>query len=475
MRPRPLTAFVGACAVALATLGLSAVGAGAESEEPPVSLVAAQAAVRPRVATVPATPLIPVVRGLLPEAAGIDSAIEDELADEWLGPRLSLTVRDVASGEHLVDQAPDRRVTPASLAKLLTAAAVATTLPLDEPFHTRVVQGAEPGEIVLVAGGDMLLAVGAGDPEAVDGRAGLGDLAEQVADSLDTPGRGAGGPGSQVILRLDMTYAAGDRFAPGWSDFWIDQGYAGAISMLGLSRDRAFPLAPAPRRPSQAAGMAFHQVLEDAGVDVAGEPGDPVEHTRAPAEPVVFAEVSSAPARDVLALALSDSDNALIEQLVRQAAVLDGVDTDHAAVTGWVVERVADYGIDTTGVELADLSGLSDGTTIPVRVIADVLVAASDGSTPELQGALAELPIAGYTGTLGNRFHLDVHTPAVGIARAKTGSLPRVTALAGLVVTRDDRLLVYAMVADRTGLDGAALEARSVLDEIVTELASCGC
>jgi len=47
--------------------------------------------------------------------------------------------------------------------------------------------------------------------------------------------------------------------------------------------------------------------------------------------------------------------------------------------------------------------------------------------------------------------------------------------LAGLVVTRDDRLLVYAMVADRTGLDGAALEARSVLDEIVTELARCGC
>ena len=55
--------------------------------------------------------------------------------------------------------------------------------------------------------------------------------------------------------------------------------------------------------------------------------------------------------RDVLALALATSDNAMVEQLARQAAVADGVGAEQRAVTDWVVLSVAeDYGVDVTGV-----------------------------------------------------------------------------------------------------------------------------
>jgi D-alanyl-D-alanine carboxypeptidase/D-alanyl-D-alanine-endopeptidase (penicillin-binding protein 4) len=475
------------CCAGLVAALLVATGTGATAS--PASdladVQAAQAAARPRPALAVPLPVSPAADGTPVSADALAAVLTDELGDAWLGERVALTVRDAATGEHLLDRDADVAVTPASLTKLLSAAAVVSTLPVDERFRTSVVAGSEAGELVLVAGGDMLLAAGEGDPESVAGRAGLADLARQVAEALAAEPPAAApddaattsaptGP-PPVRLALDTGYAAGPDRPPGWTDYWMQQGYTGPVTMLGLVRDRATVFHPAPADPAQQAARAFHQALEDAGVDVAGEPGDPVPAAVAPEGARTLGVVESAPVGEVLGLALTESDNALTEQLVRQAAVRAGVATDQEAVNAWVVQQVGGYGIDTAGVRLADVSGLSDGTTVPARVVADVLAAAVDGDHPELQSVVARLPVAGYNGTLWDRFHLPVHAPAVGVARAKTGSLPGVTSLAGTVVTADGRLLVYAMVADRIGRDGAALEARSVLDEIVAELARCGC
>ncbi|WP_109470902.1 D-alanyl-D-alanine carboxypeptidase/D-alanyl-D-alanine-endopeptidase [Ornithinimicrobium cavernae] len=439
-------------------------------------VVVAQAEVRPQVAPAPAPVLQPVTSGLAVDPGAVRAAIGDDVDSEWLGKatHIGVTVRDVTSGEVLVNGNVERPLTPASTTKLLAAAAIVTSLPLDEPFRTRVVAGAEPDQIVLVAGGDMMLAAGAGDPDLVEGHAGLGDLADQTARALREQGLGV--DGQQVRLRLDTTYAAGPIRPQGWSDYWLNEGYTGPITMLGLVEHRAVPYDPAPRDPAQETAMAFRRALTERGIDVGGGPETEVPREVAPAEAAVLAEVDSAPARDVLSEAMSSSDNAMVEQLARQAAVADGVSADPAAVRDWVVEQVGTaYGIDMTGVRLSDVSGLSDGSQIPVRVLGDLLVSGADGSHPDLQQVLGELPIAGYTGTLWDRFHLDRHAPAVGVARAKTGSLPTVTSLAGLVVTRDGRLLAYAIIADAVGRDGAFLEARSVVDTIVAELAACGC
>lgn len=486
MPSRPRRATLGVAAALVLAAGATHPGVAAAPLDDGGDLRAAQGRVRPQPAPVEPLPLTPVSQGTPVSAEALSSALADELDDSWLGERVSLTVRDADTGEHLVDHDPDRAMTPASLTKLLSAAAVVSTLPVDERFRTSVVAGSGSGELVLVAGGDMMLALGEGDPESVAGRAGLADLAGQVVSALAAeeaaPANGDDAsvttgpdPRPEVRLTLDTGYAEGPARPPGWSDYWMEQGFTGPVTMLGLVRDRALPWDPAPADPAQQAARAFHQALEDAGVVVAGDPGDPVPEAAAPPEARTLGVIESAPLADVLAVALLESDNALTEQLVRQAAVRAGVGTGHEEVTAWVLEQVAGYGVDTTGVRLADVSGLSDGTVIPVRVVADVLAAAAGGEHPGLQAVMGRLPVAGYTGTLWDRFHLPVHAPAVGVARAKTGTLPGVASLAGVVVTAEGRLLVYAMIADRIGRDGAALEAESVLDEIVAEMARCGC
>ncbi|WP_114907372.1 D-alanyl-D-alanine carboxypeptidase/D-alanyl-D-alanine-endopeptidase [Ornithinimicrobium murale] len=435
----------------------------------------AQGAARPQIAPVPAPVLAPVVDGLPVNAEAVAEVVTDDLESDWLGDRshVGVAVFDVATGEKLFSRLAEQGLTPASTTKLLAAAAIVSTFPMDERFVTRVVTGPEPDQIVLVAGGDMMLARGAGAPDAVEGHAGLGDLADQTAAALRQ--RGLGVEGAQVRLRLDTSYASGPIRPAGWTDYWLNEGFTGPITMLGLQEHRALPYNPAPRDPAQEVAIAFRAALTERGIDVGGGPRTEVPREVARDGAELLGAVESAPARDVLSEAMSSSDNAMVEQLARQAAVADGASADPATVRDWVVQQVASYGIDTSEVTISDVSGLSDGSRIPVQVLGELVVIGANGSHPELSEVLGELPVAGYTGTLWDRFHLDVHDPAVGVARAKTGSLPGVSSLAGLVVTRDGRLLAYAMIADDIGRDGASLEARSVIDTIIAELASCGC
>lgn len=466
----------------VAALGLAPVAAQPAEQDQDEVVAAAQAAVRPTVADVGAPVLTLPGDGALPDAAAVDTAIAQEWEDARLGPvsSRSIVVTDVLTGQRLVDRRGGEPLVPASTAKLLSAAAIMTTLDPQETFLTRAVAGSAPGEVVLVAAGDLLLAAGAGDPDAVVGRAGLADLAAQTAVALaDAPGqddaaRASGAPAPVRVL-LDTTYVEGPDVAPGWTDFWVDNGFAGRITMLGLAGDRALPYEPSPADPPMEAALAFREALAQEGVQLADQP---VERTEIadPDAAQMLGEVRSAPVRDVLALALATSDNAMVEQLSRQAAVRGGTPVDQDAVNAWVLSQVADvYGLDTTDVRLTDTSGLSDGSAVPTRALSDVLVAGADGGHPGLQAVLRGLPVAGSTGTLFDRFLLDGGREGRGVVRAKTGSLPGVTTLAGTLVTADGRLLAFALSAGDVGDGAGGIEARAVIDGLLADLVGCGC
>ena len=83
------------------------------------------------------------------------------------------------------------------------------------------------------------------------------------------------------------------------------------------------------------------------------------------------------------------------------------------------------------------------------------------------------LPVAGWSGTLRTRFASPRSSEVgQGVVRAKTGSLSGVNAISGQLVTRDGRLLVFAILADDTG---NSLAARAALDRIAARLVACGC
>lgn len=403
----------------------------------------------------------------LPSRSGLQRALATDVDAKALGPRVGVVVRDARTGDVIWSQGEDRPQTPASTAKLLTAAAVSERTDLSRTMETTVVAG-EDDELVLVAAGDTMLAPGAGDPTKVEGRAGLADLAKQVAASLGTKG-------GKRTLRLDATYAAGERYAPGWSMADVAAGYTQGVSMVGLAGDRPEPFKASPKFPERAVLKAFAKQLKKAGVPVTIDSSASSWQQAAPTGAEELGSVESAPMGDVLALALDHSDNALTENVARQASLADGAGASFAETTAWVRSTLEEAGVDLTGVKLLDNSGLSSGQVVPARVISDVMQLGITGSAKPLTQVLSQLPIAGLTGTMHDRYRTDESHAAAGIARAKTGTLTGTSALAGTTTTEDGRLLTYVLIADRVPSTTGTLGARAALDRIVADVTACGC
>lgn len=398
----------------------------------------------------------------VPAGSALQKRLAPVLANPALGTSVGLDVRDGLTGERLVDRGAETPLTPASTTKLLTGAAISRTADPRATFATRVVTGAGSGDVVLVAGGDTLLAPGAGDPTAVAGRAGMRDLARQVAAGLTRQKR------TRVRVHLDDTFAAGPRVATTWEPGDVSLGLVGPVTMLGTTDARALPGHPAPPDPALHAASTFAAELARAGITVTGRP----DRAAAPANAPELGVVHSAPVVEQLALALDESDNTLTESLARSTAVAQGTDTTFPAVADWVRGRLSEAGVDIRSIALVDCSGLSRVTRAPASALATLLAGATTGADPRFADVVARLPIAGLTGTLGERFHEPGAAAAAGLARAKTGTLTGVHALAGTVVDADGRLLVYAVLADRAG---GTPQARAALDSVVATLAACGC
>jgi D-alanyl-D-alanine carboxypeptidase/D-alanyl-D-alanine-endopeptidase (penicillin-binding protein 4) len=123
-------------------------------------------------------------------------------------------------------------------------------------------------------------------------------------------------------------------------------------------------------------------------------------------------------------------------------------------------------------IALHDSSGLSPLDRVQPVAVAHLLaqVAGSDQDSAILSG----LPIAGFDGTLAQRYATGTSRAAAGLVRAKTGTLDGVSALAGLVATRTGGLLAFDVTADGVAL-GGTLAAEAALDRVAAALSSCGC
>lgn len=464
---------VGLAAFAVLALGAGYATADAFDVVPGVLTVSAPRAVlgnpRPVPSAPPREPTADVLGPLsdqapVPSKVVLSTKLAPLVATPVLGPRVSVHVVDAASGGVLFDAAGSTARTPASTTKLLTAAAVLSTVGPQVTLPTRVVQGASPDEIVLVGAGDMLLGTGPSDPTAIVGRAGLGTLAEQVAEQLRAQHV------TKVALRVDDTAFTGPNTSAAWDPADVAHGYTGRVAAIGLAKDRARLNHPGPVDPALSAGTAFSQALQRLGIAVAGPP----VRTTAPDKATVLGEVRSAPVEDILGVTLRESDNALAEVLGRLAARSMGRPPTFEDAALAVVDQVERLGIDTGSTHLVDASGLGDGSVIPARVLVELLRLAASADHPELRPMLTGLPVAGFSGTLDDRYVKRPAHAAAGLLRAKSGTLTGVTTLAGFVVDHDGRLLLFAVMADRVPATGT-LDARQAVDRIGSVLAGCGC
>ena len=406
---------------------------------PPTPPAVAGATAAPTLATSSAAPV--------PVAARVAAALAGPLADPRLGGVVRAYVADAATGAVLLDRDGAALGAPASTAKLVTAAAVLAAYPPTHRLVTRVVAGAAPGAVVLVGGGDSTLsAAPTGTPSVYPGAARIADLAAQLA------GRGV------TRVEIDASLFTGPAVSPHWADGDAPSSYAAPITALAVDggRDRPADLVRSAD-PAGAAGRALARAL--------GLPASAVRVGRAAPGAAQLASVSSPPLTELVAQMLAQSDNVLAECLARLVAVARHAPASFAGAAAAVRAQLRAAGVDV-GAGLTDGSGLAASDRVGAAALVAVLRAASAPDQPGLRALLAALPVAGWDGTLADRFG---GSPAAGVVRAKTGTLTGVSALAGVAQDRDGRLLAFAVLADGVG------PAEAALDRVVAALATCGC
>ena len=445
-----------------AVLGVLLVGTDGDGRRPaPPPFAGAPGTPRPA----PALAALPADGSAGRPPADVAARVGAALDDPALGGPAALVV-DAATGEDLLARDAERPAVPASVTKLLTAVAALHALDPGARLRTRVVDGG-PGAVVLVGGGDPTLTrapAAPGEPPAgVEEPARVDDLADQVVAAR------AGDPVRRVVADASLY---GDGSPPGWKPSYVSSGVVGPVSALSVDAGRAEPGRRARvAEPALAAGQALADALVSRGAAQAGGV-DVVAGTAPPGAPELGA-VASPDVEALVTRMLRESDNDVAEALGRQVALAGGRPAAAGEAGPAVVVAAAAAGVDTTGVALADASGLSRDDRLPPRAAVGALRAAV--ADPRERPLLVALPVAGWDGTLVERYAVDgpradpAAAAAAGEVRAKTGTLSGVSALAGTATTDDGRLLLFAVLADGVPPDGT-LAAERALDRVAAAL-----
>ncbi len=417
--------------------------------------------VDPPVALPPAKIVPLAASDKVPTTAGIEAQLAAQLADPALAQFTGVII-DPTTGAVLWNKESNTPQLPASTAKLLTGAALLTSVDPTSRFTTKVVQGDQEGDIVLVGGGDVTLSArNEGVGTVYDGAPLMADLAAQV--------RASGVDVKRIVL--DTDYWSGPDLADGWQTGDIRgtpasaQGFITRMSPLMVDGDREDPANENSIRtgdPANTAGKALARLL--------GNPDLPLVEGSAPEGTAVIGQVSSQPMSVLLAQALENSDNVLAEALARQVAIARGAPPSFSGASAAIIEALEALKIDTIGVEMYDGSGISTKDRVPPAVLAQVVSLAVKGEPPALRNLLTGLPVAGVSGSLSDRYQDPGSSAGAGWVRAKTGSLEVTYALAGYVPDVDGRILVFAFVSN--GVSGGT---RPALDALAAGLRGCGC
>jgi D-alanyl-D-alanine carboxypeptidase/D-alanyl-D-alanine-endopeptidase (penicillin-binding protein 4) len=163
------------------------------------------------------------------------------------------------------------------------------------------------------------------------------------------------------------------------------------------------------------------------------------------------------------------SDNLLADRLAGLAARSAGYSPNIKGIETIFRNLLAQLEIDDSKLVVADASGLSKQNRITAKLMGELLYKIRN----EQRYALLynSLPIGGVSGTLENRF-LKTAPLAVGLVRAKTGTLNGTATLAGYVQSTD-REYVFVTLADDIAKGNAALnKARAAIDRVLGRIAA---
>jgi D-alanyl-D-alanine carboxypeptidase/D-alanyl-D-alanine-endopeptidase (penicillin-binding protein 4) len=390
----------------------------------------------------------------------VQAAVAPLLADPVLGNHVVGAVADLTADRPVVKFGGATAAMPASTTKLLTATAALSVLGPEARFATRVVAGGK-GRIVLVGGGDPFLA-SEPLPSAYPEHADVETLAAQVAGALRAQGR------TKVRLGYDDSLFSEPSFNPAWPAHYLPEHVVSRVTALWVDEGRPAVGSGRVDDPSLYAAQTFAAALTAHGITVVGTPSHGVA-----SDGREIARVESAPLREIAARVLEVSDNEGAEVLSHQVGLAVAGRATFADGAAAVTQTLGQLGVPTAGISIHDGSGLSRENLITPLALIGVLRAVLDPAHPELNAVATALPVAGFTGSLTNRFD-QPYPESRGLVRAKTGTLSNVSSLAGIAVDQDGHQMLFALMADRIKKPDET-KAQRALDAAAGALGACHC
>jgi D-alanyl-D-alanine carboxypeptidase/D-alanyl-D-alanine-endopeptidase (penicillin-binding protein 4) len=163
------------------------------------------------------------------------------------------------------------------------------------------------------------------------------------------------------------------------------------------------------------------------------------------------------------------SENNLAERLARLSARAAGNSFNDRGVAQVFESLLVEYGIDSSKLVTKDASGLSKENRVTASMLGQLLYHLR--KDPKYGLLYESLPVGGVSGTLRSRF-LTTAPSAVGLVRAKTGTLNGTVTLAGYVESTDREYVFVTLADDISRGSAASAKARAAIDRLLGRIAA---
>lgn len=465
IRTHPRAWIIAGAAAAFVILGGGSVALGATVATPATAEVAPSPSAT-RTPTPTPTPVktvakpVRAVPAAVPGATRVRTCSVAGLSQDGRLGNLEAQVVNAKTGEVMFDRNGGKPGPTASVLKTLTSAAALAVLGPDYRVSTRVLKTATPGQIVLVGGGDVTLSrLPGGQDSFYTGAPKMQDLANQAKQAL------GGQPVTSIIV--DTSLFGGPVWQPSWDEQEerVVEGSTSYITALQVDGDRDDPTAIESPRSTDPVGRAVASFQQYLGTNA------PVTQGTAPGGAQQIGIVQSQPVTTLIDQAMRVSDNTIMEELARLVAIKTGAGNTFDAENAGVIAGLKHYGIDTTGIHIADGSGLSGDNAVPPSYLTRLFIKVLNRENG-LGVVYDGLPVSGESGTLAsgyNRFTGD-NAAARGAVHAKTGWIDNGYTLSGIVDAADGTKLTFAVFA----LGPVSDNAKQAIDTLVTGFYHCG-
>ncbi len=378
-------------------------------------------------------------------------------------------VVDVNTGRVLLDINGAEATPSASVLKVLSVAAALNNLPANYTASTKVYTvPSQPGVIVLKGGGDHTLSkVTKGSYTTYAKAARLETLASKVLTSWNS---------DQSITKiiLDSSFFKGASYNPYWLASDRTNGYISHITALQVDSDRAngdqTSSAYSGYRstdPVIKTGTLFKQALKGLA------PTAKLIKGTLPKEAVELTSVTSQPITTWMAHAIGISDNTETEFIARHAAKAFGLPPSFTSIEPMVKNMLSGLGIDSSQLVMKDASGLAQANRVTPKMITELMVKVALGNSA-IAPLESYLPVAGVgPGSMGGRF-TGANAVARKFVKGKTGFIPGLYSLAGIINAKDGSRLAYSIFARSADGKTVGWSTRGALDTVATRFYSCG-